>query len=401
MTAVNSTTEFIAALALIDLPFESPNHKYEAHGGRGVQITASSNLVLFKKEIKEAQADLDTNLLVIHRFFELNNKQSEKKIKEFLTNQVYGCEVITTNVSQRSQKYQILWQIPEGSLPLQKTNYQKSENKELNPYTTSTFDFYFYFPEPGVFRQFPSNITINGKVVAKANECTLKVVKEIEEVSFETFRDILASGDKATILKFVKEANLIAGDKGFNFSDMYWLMQDKEMFKQVTDILRSRRIYDGLLWNYAITHKDEKTLHEILQKHTDVQRILGTFFESGLVKCSERSSGFRHLDYFPLVNSRAHKLGDEQQAGILNQQFKNTYNVFLKTMLEKDRLNNADWLCYTFYLLLQDRIQEAIKIYEQVDPSEFKKNPTLQIQYDYMTAYLDFYTGSEHGFQKA
>ena len=86
MTAVNSTTEFIAAQALVDLPFESINHKFEASGGRGIKIHANSNLVLFKKEIKEAEAELDTNLLVIHRFFELNNKQSEKKIKEFLTN---------------------------------------------------------------------------------------------------------------------------------------------------------------------------------------------------------------------------------------------------------------------------------------------------------------------------
>lgn len=129
-------------------------------------------------------------------------------------------------------------------MPLQRTNYQKSENRTLNPYTTQTFDFFFYFPEPGTFRQFPSNITIGDKVVAKANECTLKVVKEIEEVSFETFRDILASGDKNAIFKFIKEANLIAGDKGFNFSDMYWLMQDKDTFQKVTNILRSRRIYD-------------------------------------------------------------------------------------------------------------------------------------------------------------
>jgi hypothetical protein len=76
-------------------------------------------------------------------------------------------------------------------------------------------------------------------------------------VSFETFRDILASGDKAAILWFIKEANLVAGDKGFNFSDMYWLMADKEMFTEITNILRQRRIFDGLLWNYSIQHKDE------------------------------------------------------------------------------------------------------------------------------------------------
>ena len=70
-------------------------------------------------------------------------------------------------------------------------------------------------------------------------------------------------------------------------------------------------------------------------------------------------------------------------------------------MVEKEKLSNADYLWYTYYLLLQDWIQEAIKIFAQVNPDEFKHDNTLKIQYDYMTAYLDFYTGSENGFQKA
>lgn len=67
-------------------------------------------------------------------------------------------------------------------------------------------------------------------------------------------------------------------------------------------------------------------------------------------------------------------------------------------MIEKEKLNNADYLCYTYYLLLQDRIQEAIKIFANINQDEFKHDHTLKIQYDYMTAYLDFYTGSENGF---
>jgi len=52
---------------------------------------------------------------------------------------------------------------------------------------------------------------------------------------------------------------------------MYWLMSDKEMFVEVTKILRSRRIFDGLLWNYSVHHKDENALREVLQKHAEVQ----------------------------------------------------------------------------------------------------------------------------------
>ena len=105
-------------------------------------------------------------------------------------------------------------------------------------------DFFFYFPEAGNFKQFPSNITIGNKVVAKANECTLKVVTEIEEASFETFRDILASGNKEAILTFLREADLIKGDKQFTFYDMYWLLDDKKMFTSIIEILRERKIYD-------------------------------------------------------------------------------------------------------------------------------------------------------------
>jgi len=93
-------------------------------------------------------------------------------------------------------------------LPLQGINYQRSDNKELNGYSTTTFQFYFYFPKEGNFKQFPSNITIGDKVVAVSNKCDLKVVANRKEVSFATFRDILASGENDAILDFLNTANL-------------------------------------------------------------------------------------------------------------------------------------------------------------------------------------------------
>lgn len=73
--------------------------------------------------------------------------------------------------------------------------------------------------------------------------------------------------------------------------------------------------------------------------------------------------GLRHLDYFPLINSRAHKLGSEQTTGILNKQFKATYDNFLQVMVEKKELNNSDWIVFSYYLLLQDRVTEAMNVF--------------------------------------
>lgn len=69
-----------------------------------------------------------------------------------------------------------------------------------------------------------------------------------------------------------------------------------------------------------------------------------------------------------MINSRAHKVGDDINAGILNVQFRETYNKFLVTIVEKKDLEDEDWLNLTYYLLLQDRVSEAMETYKRFDP---------------------------------
>ena len=106
---LQSHTEMVATLALLDLPFKSANHGFQSKEGRKLEVKAADNLVLFKREIKEAPADIQNDLLVIHRFFDYFNRASESKIREFLRDEVYGCEVIITNVSASSKDFQVLW----------------------------------------------------------------------------------------------------------------------------------------------------------------------------------------------------------------------------------------------------------------------------------------------------
>lgn len=194
--ATNSATELIAAISLLDIPNDSVVHGFKTDGKRGVEIKAVTNLMLFKKEIRETEANLKSQLLTVHRVYDTLNPDSEDEIQEYVTNKVYACEVIITNISSRSQKFQVLWQIPKGSIPLGKTSYQKSQPLTLNSYTTTKFNFTFYFPTPGLYTQFPSNIAMGGKVVAKAQEIHLKVINEKDRQVFnqESFEDLLATG---------------------------------------------------------------------------------------------------------------------------------------------------------------------------------------------------------------
>lgn len=112
-------------------------------------------------------------------------------------------------MSNKSKEFQLLWQIPEGSLPLLNITYQKSENHKLEPYSTTTFKYHFYFPSEGNFVHFPSNVSIQDKVVAVSNIHKFKVVSNIKEVVIETFKDILMTGDKNAIYEFIRTSNLL------------------------------------------------------------------------------------------------------------------------------------------------------------------------------------------------
>jgi hypothetical protein len=66
-----------------------------------------------------------------------------------------------------------------------------------------------------------------------------------------------------------------------------------------------------------------------------------------------------------------------------------------------------------YYLQLQDRIDEACSLFETLDTPdeamskrgeyqlEAADKPMLEIQYDYMRAYFDFFLNSEGGFNVA
>jgi hypothetical protein len=84
-------TDLMAVLALIDLPWHSASdHSFEPHGERGIQIVSKTNMLIYKKELQNTDFEVNENLIVIHRFFDEDNRDSEMKITEFLPQRVYG-----------------------------------------------------------------------------------------------------------------------------------------------------------------------------------------------------------------------------------------------------------------------------------------------------------------------
>ena len=98
---------------IIDLSLESLNsknqHKFKSDKKRGIYITAGSNMVLFKKEIKEGKCKLKNDIMVTHRYQSMVNVHNEDEIEDFLINHPYECEIIMTNVSPKTKNVTLLY----------------------------------------------------------------------------------------------------------------------------------------------------------------------------------------------------------------------------------------------------------------------------------------------------
>lgn len=142
----------------------------------------------------------------------------------------------------------------------------------------------------------------------------LKVVKRLSVARKETFKDILQSSTRnEEVLDFLKTKNLLKGEMGFSFYDMLWMLRDKVFFKKVLEVLRSRLIWDESVWAYSFFHRDdERACKEFLQnkKHYQILTPLGHIFKSKLLTVNLVDTEFKHLDYYPMVNARAHTVGD-------------------------------------------------------------------------------------------
>jgi len=94
------------------------------------------------------------------------------------------------------------------------------------------------------------------------------------------------------------------------------------------------------------------------------------------------------LEYSPLVRARIHRLGEQDE--ILNSTFRAQYEQFSRTLGFSSRIEDKQWLVMTYYLLIQNRITEAIDTFGLVDPAKIN----TRLQYDYLSAYLAMHEGN-------
>ncbi|MFO0926018.1 MAG: hypothetical protein U0736_03140 [Gemmataceae bacterium] len=385
--ASGSFTEMMFALAVLDLPFDAGKHDLKFADG-GMTLTPGSPVIAFHEEVRPADGKgggvqvLVSQNLYRHgdRYRDENGEKVDKFVTdEFLTQTVYGCQVVVTNATSARQKLTALIQLPVGAVPVANGQFTRSVPLDLEPYRTGTVDYFFYFPKAGKFPHYPVQVARNEQFVTAAQPLTLTVVDKPSKVDTGSWDFVSQHGSDADVLAFLNRENVAA----LNLDRIAFRLRDRGFFEAVTRLLAARQQYVSTLWSYGLFHADVPTAREYLRHSEQIVAECGGPLVSPLLTVDPVARhSYEHLEYKPLVNARAHALGQRRQ--IVNDRLLEQYHRFLKTLTYSDTLDDPALLAVTYYLLLQDRVEEAKGAFARVAADRV----ATRLQYDYCAAWL-------------
>jgi hypothetical protein len=380
----------LAALALAGLPLSPGDVGLPTDGDQVYR--PEHGVAVVTKELQElSPSDESSAVLIGQRFERLEEgKQATRRDRstvepdEFIAGVAYRGQVVVSNPTSEKRLVEIFWQIPEGSLPLSGQQMTDSRTVMLEPFAVQSIEYPFYFPMIGGFTHYPATVAADGQLVAKASEKQFNVVAEPTESDRLTWEKVADSGTPAQIESFLEEANL----REIDWVRIAHRMKDDAVYRVVTSVLRRANLPIAELWAYGMTRGDDEAIETYLQLRDDLVGRVGPVLQSPLltVEPIERRT-HELLEYAPLVRARIHRLG--QQDEILNPTFRAQYESFVRVLGFQNRIEPEQRLVLSYYLLIQNRIAEAVEQFSQVDRAAVD----TQLQYDYLDAYLWMHRG--------
>lgn len=390
--ASSNFTEMMFALSLLDLPFEPAKHEVKFAAGK-MSLTPGSRMIAFHEEVRPAEGKGGQLPILVSqnfyrhgdRFREEGGEKYDKFVtEEFVVHTVYGCQVVVTNPTSSRQKLSVLLQLPTGALPVAGGRHTKSVQLDLEPYHTKTIDYLFYFPIPGKYPHFPVHVAKNELHVTAAQPFSFNVVAKATKLDTTAWDYVSQHGTNDEVLAFMVRENV----RALNLDKIAFRVKDRDFFSAVIKLLQDRHLYQNTLYSYAIHHGDAPVARQFLMHQDGFVSETGGPIDSPLLFVDPVARHtYEHLEYKPLVNARAHALGKRRQ--IVNDRLFEQYHRFLKVLSYHKELNDTDLAAVTYYLLLQDRIDEAFDTFARVN----RDKVTTKMQYDYCAAYLQLFDG--------
>ncbi|MCC6694784.1 MAG: hypothetical protein IT365_04040, partial [Candidatus Hydrogenedentes bacterium] len=388
--ATGTFTEMMFALSVLDLPFEQPEHTSETTDAQ-FTLTAGGPLVAFYKEVESAaQSDASTQILVSQNYFRVDdryrfegNQQYDKFIQdEFLSGVVYGCQVTVTNPTSTPHQIEVLRQVPEGAIPVAGGRYTKSERMNLEPYSTVALEYDFYFPKPGDFAHYPVHVSEEGALLASVDAKRMNVLAAPSGVDTTSWQYVSQQAPPEAVLEYLRTNNI----HRFDVEQIAWRMRDRAFYDQVMTLLKERHARNPVLWSFAVYHNDTGSMRTYLQYRDEFVGRCGPALDSPLLAIDPVARrAYQHVEYAPLINPRAHDL--DHKWSITNEQLTVQYASLMNILAHRGALDQEDLMAVTYYLLLQDRVADALNFFERVTADTMVST----LPHDYFKAYFAFY----------
>jgi hypothetical protein len=383
--AVSTKAECLLALAVLDLPFDGDATQVTP-AGAGLTLVADKPQLVFHRQIRSATPpEAGSPVLVGQSYLRDDDRFTydgaepiDKFQTEFLIHTTYVCRVSLTNPSSARQKLDLLLQIPAGALPAKGGFVTRGMHVRIEPFATHSIEYAFYFPAPGGFGHFPAHVAKSEALVAAAPASHLAVLAAPAVLDTTSWAHVSQHADEDAVLRYLDSNNLGRID----LDRIAWRMKGKAFCSKVLDRLAGCRVFAPTLWSYALFHRDLGRLREYLAACPDFLRRAGLDLRSKVAVIDARDQGWlEHLEYWPLINARAHRLG--VRAVIPNRRFAEQYQRFLSVLAYRS-LDDRDRLAAAYYLLLQDRFDEGIRFFRAVDPARIP----ARFQHDYLGAWI-------------
>ncbi|GMH36583.1 hypothetical protein BSKO_04456 [Bryopsis sp. KO-2023] len=400
--ACQTFTEAIFALSLCGLPIQaSPDGVKLTSDGPSVTIASTTPSLVCHKQMKPAQPPNKNQSTVVslqqHIFDPQHpteiDPETGEKIERIITTTLragkrYSYRAVITNSTGSVHNLDVLMHVPEGSLSLGGKPSTVSLSVQLGSYHCQKLEWEFYFPGEGVFSQYAMTVSKGDKLLATTTmEDKLRVEKDpedvrpIESLSWKEFSKRASDGE---VLEYLKRGNLAKAD----LLDLFPRFKQREFYTQARDILRERHHYDDTVWCWSVFHLDDSGLKEFLPNQKSLVDVLGPV-KTELMDVSARDCGYRHLEYWPLINARTHKL--KGSWSLANKSLKEQWRTFIEMAIRFPKLDPSQVIEAAHYLLAQDRLEDASTLLQRMD-SELQgteQEPEMAMQVDLMKAWLD------------
>ena len=386
--AHSNPSEILMVLAVLDLPFGSKPVKIQQQGNE-LKLSAAQSKIVFVETIRESEL-AEGEVVIGQSYFPLRQptrlEQGESVPNyvddQFIIGTAYGSNVVATNPTGRPIEFDVLRQLPQGAIPLKGSRMTDSTPVRLAPFSTTNFTMGFYFPMAGKFTQYPAQASAAGKVVASTAGKTFQVSAARGEVDASSWDDLARRGGQAPLLAFLRSENL----HHYPLEDIAWRMVDKAFFTEVIEVLRERQVYHHELYSFGLAHDHPHAIEQFLLNSGSFLSQIGRVIDSELLRVSPAERRlYQHLEYEPLVNARHHQLAGEPR--IVNDRLRVQHDRLTDLLVHQAAPDDDDRLSIVYYLLLQDRVAEAIDFFDTIAPGKL----STRIQYDYFRAYLAFY----------